>query len=318
MTAQTKENHLSIKPTSHRTAPTLAAALVLAAITTVAQADCVDGTRDATPAERDYGQRAAAALAALIPATPANMELRGKPFDFKALPSSVGSFCKSSTKDRSWEVTAGAAYLFTWPKADLDRRFAERRRLLDQIAALEALPPEQAARHQQLTEQARTAYNSQPKKARRSDPELSAADRQLAAQKVAEGDALNAEAKAIVSAHQASVNVHAAPLRAKAEALQARVQELQVTFKLNTKNFVAADAGAAIVSFGSPSPDGGLKASNIVAVVTGAQLVPIAPSEPRQTLFDAIDQTRMRALPGKPLPSVAESETIAARPDAPR
>jgi hypothetical protein len=309
---------MSTKPASHRTAPTLAAALVLAAITSIARADCVDGTREATAAERDYGQRAAAALAALIPATPANMELRGKPFDFKAPPSSLGSLCKSSPKDSGWELSASAAYLFTWPKADQDRRFAERKQLLDQIAALEALPPEQAGRHQQLSEQARSAYNSQPKKARRSDPELSAADRQLAAQKVAEGDALDAQAKAIVSAHQASVKAHAAPLRARAEALQARVQELQVTFRMNTKKFVATDVGAATLSFGSPSPDGSLRASNIVAVVTGAQLVPIPPSEPRQALFDAIDQTRMRALPGKPLPSLAESEANAARQGAPR
>lgn len=296
-----------------RAATTLVTALVLSVFTTAARADG-NCAREPTAAEHDYHQRAVAALAALIPATPANMELRGKPYDFKTPPriSGEGSPCSRERKDRSWEIAVGASYLFTWPKTDQDRRFAERRQLLDRIAALETLLPEQAARHKQLIEQSRAAYNSQPKKAKRSDPELSAADRALAEQKVAEGKALDEQAKAIERAHLASVKAQTESLRAAADALQPRVQELMVTFKMNTNKFTAADANAAIASAGSPRPDGSLKASNIVAAITGSQLVPLPPSAPRQALFDAIDQTRMRELLGKPLPSVAESEVVAA------
>lgn len=287
--------------------------MVLAATATFSRADCVDGVRNSTAAERDYEQRALAALAALIPATSANMALRGKPFDFKTLPPPRANFCKSERQDRGWEDVVGAGYLFTWPKADQDRRPGERRQLLDQIASIEALPSDQAAQHQQLNEQARAAYNSQPKKARRSDPELSDADRKLAEQKVAEGKALDEEAKAIMSAHLAKVKAQTDPLRAKANALQARVQELQLTFKMNSRQLDSESATHVIASVGSPGEDGGLKANNVVAIVSDRGSIPASENVPQQALFGAIDQTRMRALLGKSLPSISESESTAPR-----
>lgn len=313
-----RENHLSTTKRFLRTNAKVAASLVLSVFTTIVRADG-NCAREPTTAENDYHQRAVAALAALIPATPANMTLRGKPYDFKTPPriAGEGSPCSKDRKDRSWEIAHGASYLFTWPKADQDRRYAERRQLLDQIAALETLPLEQAARHQQLSEQSRAAYNSQPKRARRSDPELSAADRKLAEEKVAEGRALEEQAKAIERTHRAGVKPRTEPLRIAADALQPSVVELLLTFRMNTNRLATADASAAIASVGSPSPDGSLKASNVSATITGPQFVPIPPGAPRQALFDAIDQSRMRALLGRPLPSVAESEAAAARLENP-
>ena len=270
-----------------------------------ARADCVDGTREITAAERNFFERAVAALAASIPATPANMEQRGKPHDFKA-PPRLPSFCKGQ-REGDFEIGVSAAYLFRWPKADAERMSAERKQLLDQIAALEALPPEQAARHRELTEQSRAAYNSQPK-AKRGGPPLSDADRRLAEQKVAEGRALEDQAKAIERAHLANVKPQSDALRTKADALQTSPQELQVTFGMNVRQSAAADARAAIASFGNPSPgrSAGLKVHNTIAVVSGPQ------GAPRQALFDAIDPTRLRSLLGNALPAVAESEALAA------
>lgn len=270
-----------------------------------ARADCVDGTREITAAERDFFERAVAALVASIPATPANMELRGKPHDFKA-PPRLPSLCKGR-REGDFEVGVSAAYLFRWPKADADRMSAERKQLLDQIHALEALPPEQAARHQQLTEQSRAAYNSQPK-AKRGGPPLSDADRKRAEQKVAEGRALEDHAKAIERAHLANVKAQTDALRANAGALQTFPQELQVTFGMNVRQFAAADARVVSTNFGNPSPNrsAGLKVNNAIAIVSGPQ------GAPRQTLFDAIEQTRLRGLIGEPLPAVAASEAGAA------
>ena len=45
-------------------------------------ADCVDGVRDPTPAELGFAARAEAALAAALPASVANSERRGAPYDF--------------------------------------------------------------------------------------------------------------------------------------------------------------------------------------------------------------------------------------------
>ncbi len=291
----------------------LAAALALAACTIVARADCVDGVRESTAAERDYEQRAVAALAALIPATPENMALRGKPFDFKALPPPRASLCKSDRPDRGWEVAVGTGYLFTWPKADQERRFAERRQLLDQIAALEALPPEQTAKYQQLNEQSRAAYNSQPKKARRSDPELSEADKKLAEQKAAEGKSFDEQAKAIMSAHLAKSKAQTDPIRVKADVLQARVQELHLILKMNTRRLESDRPTDVVASAGNPGSDGELKANNIVVIVSDRASIPTSLNLPQQTLFGAVDQARMRALLGKPLPAVSESEASARR-----
>lgn len=278
------------------------AALVLGlALSTFAHADCVDGVRQATPAERDFHQRATAALLALIPPPQPSSELRGKLPDFKALPS-IADFCRGE-KLGSFEVTMGASYLYKWPNAEAERRSAERRQLLDQITALEQLPPEPAARYKALTEQAREAYNSQPK-AKRGGPPLSDEDRKLAEQKIAEGRAIDAQAKALLDAHLAQVAPQVQPLRAKADALQPYPQEIGVVLKLNARRFEEADPRVVRHDFGSPHR-GGLAVSNVTVAFGG----PEGPA--RQRLIDAVDLARIQAMVGAPLPAVAESEARA-------
>lgn len=57
----------------------------------------------------------------------------------------------------------------------------------------------------------------------------------------------------------------------------------------------------------SPKRSAGLKVNNVVWKVSGSD------SPLRQTLADAIDRTRLQSLVGKPLPSVAESQALAAQ-----
>jgi hypothetical protein len=70
-----------------------------------------------------------------------------------------------------------------------------------------------------------------------------------------------------------------------------------------------APATDLIGAYGSASPgrSAALKVNNVVWRISGSD------SPLRQALADAIDRTRLQALVGKPLPSVAESQALAAR-----
>lgn len=62
-------------------------------------------------------------------------------------------------------------------------------------------------------------------------------------------------------------------------------------------------------AYGTPNPDrsAGLKVNNLMWSVSGSD------SPLRKTLAEAIDRERLQALVGKPLPSVAESQALAAQ-----
>jgi hypothetical protein len=68
-------------------------------------------------------------------------------------------------------------------------------------------------------------------------------------------------------------------------------------------------AGALVSTYGSASPkrSAGLKVTNVMWRVSGSD------SPLRQALVDGIDRARLEGMVGKPLPSVAESQALAAR-----
>ena len=80
--------------TRTRFAVAVVAAMALCGVPGVVLADCVDGVRDATPAELGFAARAEAALAAALPAPVANSERRGAPYDFSRQPRL--SFCRGA------------------------------------------------------------------------------------------------------------------------------------------------------------------------------------------------------------------------------
>jgi len=81
-----------------------------------------------------------------------------------------------------------------------------------------------------------------------------------------------------------------------------------VSVSINATRLPAGDAGLS-AAYGSVSPkrSAGLKVSNVVWRVSGSD------SPLRKALVDAIDRTRLEAMVGKPLPSVAESQALAAQ-----
>ena len=81
-----------------------------------------------------------------------------------------------------------------------------------------------------------------------------------------------------------------------------------VSVSINATRLPAADSGLS-AAYGSASPkrSAGLKVNNVVWRVSGSD------SPLRHALVNAIDRTRLEAMVGKPLPSVAESQALAAQ-----
>ena len=81
-----------------------------------------------------------------------------------------------------------------------------------------------------------------------------------------------------------------------------------VSVAINATRLPAGDPGlSAAYGPASPKRSAGLKVNNVVWTVSGSD------SPLRQALVDAIDRARLEAMVGKPLPSVAESQALAAQ-----
>jgi hypothetical protein len=80
-----------------------------------------------------------------------------------------------------------------------------------------------------------------------------------------------------------------------------------VEVAMNVRQLPAA--GALVATYGPASPklSAGLKVNNVMSRVSGSD------SPLRQALADGIDRARLEGLVGKPLPSVAESQALAAQ-----
>lgn len=80
-----------------------------------------------------------------------------------------------------------------------------------------------------------------------------------------------------------------------------------VSVAMNVTRLPAATELSAAYGAASPQRSAGLKVNNVVWTVSGSD------SPLRQTLVESIDRTRLQAMVGKPLPSVAESQALAAQ-----
>lgn len=81
-----------------------------------------------------------------------------------------------------------------------------------------------------------------------------------------------------------------------------------VSVAINATRLPTTDAGlSAAYGPASPRRSAGLKVNNVVWTVSGSD------SPLRQALVDQIDRARLEAMVGKPLPSVAESQALAAQ-----
>jgi hypothetical protein len=80
-----------------------------------------------------------------------------------------------------------------------------------------------------------------------------------------------------------------------------------VEVEMNRRELPAASALVATYGPASPKLSAGLKVNNVMSRVSGSD------SPLRQALADGIDRARLEAMVGKPLPSVAESQALAAQ-----
>jgi hypothetical protein len=231
------------------------------------------------------------------------MERQGPAYDFKQSVK-LAPPCKGSPEG-SFDTGYSVGYLFKWPKEEGARLDAERKKIRDEIAALKTLPPDKAAQFKDLTERSRAAYNSQPK-AKRGGPPLSDEDKKLAEQRIAEGKALDDQARALEKAHLDSVKPQLEALAVKEASLQSFPQQFRASLAINAKQLPAPAENVAVFGAASAKGNAGLKVTNAVLVVEGPA------GRPRQMLYEAIDKSSLQALVGKPLPPASQSEALAA------
>src|SRR5512135_2790841 len=86
-------------------------------LSAAATADCIDGMRDATPAEVQYHKRVTAALKEAMPAPPANWTVA------PLREQEVGSFCKGE-REGDFEIKVSGNYSYHPPKEESDRLYA--------------------------------------------------------------------------------------------------------------------------------------------------------------------------------------------------
>jgi hypothetical protein len=295
-------------PSVLRASSLVALAIVTAAAAFAARADCVDGVREPTAGERVFVPKAAAALTAALPAPPANMERRGRPTDFKALPQ-AGTACRG-TAEGAFGSEASAGYLYRFPPAEAERLNAERRAVRERMRTIEALPPEKEAERKALEDQARAVYAQAPRRSR-SDPPFTPQQQAEVDRKMAQGRALEDRSRQVTAAHLQSVRPQLDPLREEERRLETFPQELVVRLSMNVAKPPAAGSTpqSEVAVFGAPAParSAGFRVANVVVTVGGP------PGPARKALFDSIDAAWLQSLVGKPPPEVAASEAQAAR-----
>jgi hypothetical protein len=286
-------------------APLLVAA-VCALAAPVASADCVDGVRQPTPAEREAAQRARAALIAGLPEAVRPLERRAPGRSDPSEPVSL-SFC-GGTPLNTFGATAVDGYRYEFTKEEAAARSAQRRALLRQVEDIETLPPEKEAQRKEIETQMRAAYAAAPTRSRK-DPPFTPEQQAQVDRAQAEGRKLEEAMRRIEIEHRASVRPQTDPLRARADDLQQGPQMFSVALQINLARFPdpLPEARGVLLTFGEPRAKPGplpaaLYPANVVVRVEG----PAGPA--RDALVGLIDRAYLAGLVMKPLPDVAVSK----------
>jgi hypothetical protein len=295
-----KEATMALAQVRHPATFIVAALIALAA--PLAQADCVDGVRQATPAEREAAQRGWAALLAGLPEAVRPLERRTPKRGDPAAPATF-SACRD-TPIGAFSPAAAEGYVYQFPREEAAARSEQRRALQRQVEELEKLPPEKEAQRKEIEAQMRAAYAAAPTRSRK-DPPFTAEQQAQVDRAQAEGRRLEADSRRTDFDHRASVKPQTDPLRARADELQQGPQIFQVSLVMNVARFPEPlpAARGTTVTFGVPSPklSASLQAVNIVATITG----PAGPA--RDALVGLIDRAYFEVLLNRPLPEVAAS-----------
>lgn len=278
-----------------------ATVIALAIAMNAARADCVDGTRNATPAELDFGQRARAALIAGLPEAVRPIERRSPQ---RADPSEPFRHtpCRG-TPVGAFSPVASDGFLYQFTREEAAARSEQRQQLRRQIEELERLPADKEAQRKELEAQMRAAYAAAPTRSRK-DPPFTPEQQAQVDRAQAEGRALEQSMRKIESDHRASVKPQTDPLRARMDELQQGPQLFSVTIGMNVARFPEAAANAQLATFGAPAPkqSASLQVQNLVLRIEGPA------GAARDALAGLVDRVYLQALLGKPLPDVAASK----------
>ena len=267
---------------------------------TVAFADCE--SRKTLPAETAFNARAMAALVAALPPAPAGVvAVDAKPFDFKNPPAIYSVLCEG-TKEGEFSVTARRQYVRKHSEAERRQLQANYDALTAQLHALKKTPPDKAAEQQTLRQQSNAAWQATR------DAEK-AGDKAAALASDEKYRSLRNQADAIDAQHQASVRPRLSDLDQRRTAIDLVSQKVDIVIGMNLQRLPTANDRALVGSHGAASPGKsvGLKVHNVAWSAVGAD------GPLRQSLAAAMDRARLQALLGKPLPSEAESEALAAK-----
>ena len=210
-------------------------------------ADCVDGSRDTTPAEQSYQAEAMVALRASLPSAPTGWKLEDR-----GVFAPAKSVCKGSDASR---VAYSVAYLWMDGIAEQNKRSEEMSR---KIGALRTIPADK------LTEM--NEYARQGRALQREVPKARAAGNQAEVERLnAEIKSLTAKAYAIKQAHEESIRPQVMAISeefAKAE----EGKSYQVKLSLATNDYaepgVKPGAGmvrkgdSSVIVFGQAAPKG--------------------------------------------------------------
>ena len=277
--------------------------LIFAAACMAASAAYADCTLRATrPAETAFSSRAMAALVAALPPVPAGVvEIGAKPYDFKHLPAINEVLCEG-TKEGEFSITARRQYIRKHSEAERRQLQAQYDALTAQFHALQKTPPDKAAEQQILRQQSNTAWQAMR------DAEK-AGDKTAAQASDARYRSLRDQADAIDAQHQASVKPQTRELDQRRIAIDLVSQKVNIVIGMNLQRLPVANERALVGSHGAASAGKGvgLKVHNVSWSAVGAD------GPLRQALAAAIDSARLQALVGKPLPSEADSEAVAAK-----
>jgi hypothetical protein len=275
----------------------LAAAVAMLALASAAHADCT--SRDATPAEKQFGERLSAALLAAMPAAPADMWLPVAPRV------AIGTLCKD-TPIGDLQANVNATYHYRMAPGEAGRVTQERRALEAQMAALKVLPPDLKREYDAIDAQAQQAF----REAREAEK---AGSKPLATQKYNDSTALGAQRDAVRKRHLDAIKPQFDAVEAKWRALPADVGEFDVVLQANGYD-TKPRAHELDIKLGTlPSPRGGrgLKVHGLQAVVGG----PLNNAEQRQALIAGFDRARLQALiDGPPPESPAPAAWIVSGP----
>lgn len=263
----------------------LGAALAILAIAPAAQADCT--SREATQAEKQFGERLSAALLAAMPAAPTNMWLPAAPRV------AMGTLCKD-TPVGDLQARVNARYHYRVSAAEAERLTRERRDLEAQMSALKVLPPDLKREYDAIDAQAQQAF----REARNAEKD---GNKSLATQKYNESSTLGTKRDAVRKRHLDAIKPQFDEVEAKWRALPAELGEFDVVLKANGYDTKPAANELDLMLGKLPSPQGGgkgFKVYGLQAVVSG----PTNNAEQRRALIAGFDRARLQALIDGPPP----------------